>query len=150
MKRCSAIFSTDARVSAANENSSGLYVRGGTPDQTLVLYDGFNVYHVSICLGSFPHSIPMPSKMSNCTKAALNQSLRKDLLCCRDHEARGAMPNILTWGINAGLLAANATAEIPIGDKMTTLFAFRRSYQSGLYNKIFNKYGASTNQVIPG
>ena len=26
-------------VSAANENSAGLYIRGGTPDQSLVLYD---------------------------------------------------------------------------------------------------------------
>ncbi|MDP5140034.1 MAG: carboxypeptidase-like regulatory domain-containing protein, partial [Spirosomaceae bacterium] len=33
-------------VSASNESSSGLYIRGGTPDQTLVLYDGFTVYHV--------------------------------------------------------------------------------------------------------
>jgi hypothetical protein len=33
-------------VSAANESSSGLYVRGGTPDQNLVIYDGFTIYHV--------------------------------------------------------------------------------------------------------
>ena len=33
-------------ISASNESSSGLYVRGGTPDQNLVLYDGFTVYHV--------------------------------------------------------------------------------------------------------
>jgi ferric enterobactin receptor len=34
-------------ISAANENSAGLYVRGGTPDQTLVLFDGFTVYNVN-------------------------------------------------------------------------------------------------------
>lgn len=31
-------------VSAANEHTSGLYVRGGTPDQALTLYDGFTVF----------------------------------------------------------------------------------------------------------
>ena len=31
-------------VSASNESSSGMYVRGGTPDQNLILYDGFTVY----------------------------------------------------------------------------------------------------------
>jgi outer membrane receptor for ferrienterochelin and colicin len=40
-------------VSASNESSSGLYVRGGTPDQTLVLYDGFTVYHVDHLFGFF-------------------------------------------------------------------------------------------------
>lgn len=33
-------------VSSGNETSSGLYVRGGTPDQNLILLDGFTVYHV--------------------------------------------------------------------------------------------------------
>ncbi len=33
-------------VSSGNETSSGLHVRGGTPDQNLILLDGFTVYHV--------------------------------------------------------------------------------------------------------
>ena len=40
-------------ISAANENSSGLYVRGGTPDQSLVLFDGFTVYNVEHLFGFF-------------------------------------------------------------------------------------------------
>ena len=40
-------------VSASNESSSGLYVRGGTPDQNLVLYDGFTVYHVDHLYGFY-------------------------------------------------------------------------------------------------
>ncbi|MBK9389323.1 MAG: TonB-dependent receptor [Bacteroidetes bacterium] len=40
-------------ISASNESSSGLYVRGGTPDQNLVLYDGFTVYHVDHLYGFF-------------------------------------------------------------------------------------------------
>ncbi|MCK4966347.1 carboxypeptidase-like regulatory domain-containing protein, partial [bacterium] len=33
-------------ISGANDGSSGLYVRGGTPDQNLVLLDGMTIYHV--------------------------------------------------------------------------------------------------------
>jgi len=40
-------------ISAANQSSSGLYVRGGTPDQNLVLYDGFTVYYVDHLYGFF-------------------------------------------------------------------------------------------------
>jgi len=40
-------------VSAANESSAGLYVRGSTPDQSLVLYDGFTIYHVDHLFGFY-------------------------------------------------------------------------------------------------
>ena len=40
-------------VSGTNESSAGLYVRGGTPDQNLVLLDGFTVYHVDHFYGFF-------------------------------------------------------------------------------------------------
>ena len=35
-------------VSGSNESSSGLFVRGGTPDQNLVLLDGMTVYNVCL------------------------------------------------------------------------------------------------------
>ena len=40
-------------VSASNESSSGMYVRGGTPDQNLILYDGFTVYYVDHMYGFY-------------------------------------------------------------------------------------------------
>jgi hypothetical protein len=40
-------------ISASNESSSGLYVRGGTPDQNLVMLDGFKVYKVDHFFGIF-------------------------------------------------------------------------------------------------
>src|SRR5687768_15799893 len=40
-------------ISAGHENSAGLYVRGGTPDQNLVLFDGFTVYNVDHLFGFF-------------------------------------------------------------------------------------------------
>ena len=40
-------------ISGTNDRSSGLYVRGGTPDQNLVLFDGMTVYHVDHFFGFF-------------------------------------------------------------------------------------------------
>lgn len=40
-------------VQSANEGSSGLYVRGGSPDQTLTLLDGARVYNGSHLFGLF-------------------------------------------------------------------------------------------------
>ena len=38
---------------SSNETSSGLFVRGGTPDQNLVDFDGFTVYSVDHLFGYF-------------------------------------------------------------------------------------------------
>jgi len=46
-------------VKAASEFSSGLYVRGGGPDQNLILLDGTVVYNPSHLFGFFPRSIMM-------------------------------------------------------------------------------------------
>lgn len=40
-------------ISGSNETSAGLYVRGGTPDQNLILFDGMTIYHVDHFYGFF-------------------------------------------------------------------------------------------------
>ena len=40
-------------VSGTNDASSGLFIRGGTPDENLVLLDGMTVYHVDHFFGVF-------------------------------------------------------------------------------------------------
>ncbi|MBK7214033.1 MAG: TonB-dependent receptor [Bacteroidales bacterium] len=40
-------------IGGSSGSSAGLYVRGGTPDQNLILYDGFTVYHQEHLFGMF-------------------------------------------------------------------------------------------------
>ena len=49
-------------VLSSSQISSGLFVRGGSPDQNLVLVDGAAVYNPSHLFGFFRPSIPMPSR----------------------------------------------------------------------------------------
>lgn len=46
-------------VHAGNEGSTGFSVRGGNPDQNLVLLDNTTVYNASHLMGFFPYSITM-------------------------------------------------------------------------------------------
>ncbi len=134
-------------VSAANENSSGLYVRGGTPDQTLVVYDGFSVYHVDHLFGFFSAFNPNAIKDVQLFKGGFESKFGGRIASVAEitgKEGNTKQPNV---GINAGFLAYNGEVEVPIGDKITTLFAYRRSYQSGLYNKIFNTFNSRSTQV---
>ncbi len=132
-------------VSASNESSSGLYVRGGTPDQTLVLYDGFTVYHVDHLFGFF---------------SAFNYNALKDIQLYKggfDAKFGGRISGVaeiigkegnkkeFNAGGDLSLLSANAYLESPIGKKGSFLIAGRRSYKGPLYNKIFNRFTDQAN-----
>jgi len=129
-------------VSATNENSSGLYVRGGTPDQNLVTYDGMTVYHVDHFFGFFsafnPDAIKdvqfyrgaFPAKYGGRTSGVIDLTGRT-----------GSLEDVeLDAGIN--LLSSRLTLNIPVKHKASILLSGRRSYsdflESGLYNKIYD------------
>lgn len=128
-------------VGATNENSSGLFVRGGTPDQNLVLYDGMTVYHVDHFFGFFsafnPDAIKdvqfyrgaFPAKYGGRTSGVL--------------ELTGRVGNVDEIELDAGinLLSSRLTVGLPLFGKGSILLSARRSYsdflESGLYQNIF-------------
>jgi ferric enterobactin receptor len=137
-------------VSAANENSSGLYVRGGTPDQTLVLYDGFNVYHVEHLFGFFSAFNPNAVKDVQLYKGGFESKFGGRIGSVAEITGKEGNSKGVNVGVDAGFLAANAFVEVPIGDKFTSMIAARRSFESGLYSKIFDKYGGKKEEVFKG
>ena len=129
-------------ISASNETSAGLYVRGGTPDQNLILFDGMTIYHVDHFYGFFSafnansiddvelHKGGFPSEFGGRTSSVM--------------EIKGKPADMQKFksGVGLSLLSANLFTEIPIvKNKLSLQMALRRSYsdimKSPLYNSIF-------------
>lgn len=123
-------------VSASNENSSGMYVRGGTPDQNLILYDGFTVYYVDHLHGFYSAFNSNALKDVQLYKGGFDAKYGGRISSVTEITAKDGNKRDWVLGGEISLLSMNAYAEVPIGDNITTLFAFRRSYQGYLYNKI--------------
>jgi hypothetical protein len=123
-------------VSAANESSSGMYVRGGTPDQNLILYDGFTIYYVDHLHGFYSAFNSNAVKDVQLYKGGFEAKYGGRLSSVTEITAKDGNAKKITVGGEANLLSVNAYAEFPIRDKFTSLFAFRRSYQGYLYGKI--------------
>ena len=123
-------------VSAANESSSGMYVRGGTPDQNLILYDGFTIYYVDHLHGFYSAFNSNAVKDVQLYKGGFEAKYGGRLSSVTEITAKDGNAKKVTVGGEANLLSVNAYAEIPVKDKLTSLFAFRRSYQGYLYGKI--------------
>jgi len=134
-------------VSASNESNSGMYVRGGTPDQNLILYDGFTIYYVDHMHGFYSAFNSNAIKDVQLFKGGYEAKYGGRLSSVTEITAKDGNKNKFTIGGDVSLLSMNAYAEIPIGDKVTTMLAFRRSYQGYLWDRISGQNSVSSNQV---
>jgi ferric enterobactin receptor len=136
-------------VSASNESSAGLYVRGGTPDQTLVMYDGFTVYNVDHLFGFFSAFNYNAIKDIQLYKGGFDARFGGRISAVAEITGKQGNSNKLNAGIDLSLLSSNAYLEAPIGKKLTFLIAARRSYKGPLYTKIFDKFTSNAVSTQP-
>ncbi|UTA69791.1 TonB-dependent receptor domain-containing protein [Emticicia sp. 21SJ11W-3] len=137
-------------VSASNESSSGLYVRGGTPDQTLVLYDGFTVYHVDHLFGFFSAFNYNAIKDIQLYKGGFDARFGGRISAVAEITGKEGNKKEFNAGVDVSLLSTNAYIETPLGEKFTFLVAGRRSWKGPLYKKLFERFTSeNSNQNQP-
>ncbi len=110
------------------EGSSGLNIRGGTPDQNLVLFDGFTLYNLDHFFGTFSSINPNVVKDIQIYKGGFDSRYGERLSGIID--ITGKTGNKYRPKIYAGLnlISGNLTAEIPFSEKWTLVVGGRRSY----------------------
>ncbi|MEZ4694774.1 MAG: TonB-dependent receptor [Rhodothermales bacterium] len=123
-------------VAGGREGEAGLYVRGGSPDQNLVLLDGTPVYNVNHLVGFLsvlnPEAIrsvalskgPGPARFGGRLSSTLDVALREGN---RDHRQRHASVSPVSGAV---------TFDGPIrGARSSYLFAIRRTWLDQLYKR---------------
>jgi ferric enterobactin receptor len=131
-------------ISGSQESSSGLYIRGGTPDQNLVLYDGFTVYHVDHLFGMFSAFNPDAIKDVKLSKGGYEAKYGGRLSSVMEITGKDGNEKGFDAGGTIGLISASGYVEIPLGGKGSILLSGRRSFQSTLYTKIFEKFQSTS------
>ena len=116
-------------VQSGNEGSSGLYVRGGGPDQNLILLDGVPVYNASHLFGFFSVFNADAINHVDLIKGGFPARYGGRLSSVIDINMKeGNMKEIKGEG-SVGIIAAKATVEGPIvKDKTSFLISARRTY----------------------
>ncbi len=132
-------------ISGSNESSSGLYVRGGTPDQNLILFDGFTVYHVDHLFGFFSAFNSIAIKDVQLYKGGFDAKYGGRLSSVVELTGKDGNSEEFNMGVGLSLLSVNGFLETPFANgKGSILVAGRRSFQSNFYNNIFDAYTASS------
>ncbi|MBX2815122.1 MAG: TonB-dependent receptor [Saprospiraceae bacterium] len=144
-------------ISGTQENSAGLFVRGGTPDQNLILFDGFTVYHVDHLFGFFSAFNSNAIKDVQLHKGGFGAQYGGRTSSVVELTGKDGNKEEFNMGLGLSLLSYNAIAEAPLfAGKGSLLIAGRRSFQSSFYTNLFESFtsadadAAATTQQGPG
>ncbi|HEY6906374.1 MAG TPA: TonB-dependent receptor, partial [Ignavibacteriaceae bacterium] len=122
-------------VSMVSEFSNGLYIRGGSPDQTLTLVDGIIIYnpaHLANFASTFNTDALKDVKL---IKGGFPAEYGGRLSSVLDVKLRSGTKEANKGIISLGVVNSHATIEGPIGENATYMFSGRKMYYDFLQKK---------------
>ena len=128
-------------INKASEISSGLYIRGGSPDQTLTLVDGVIVYnpaHLGNIASTFNTSAISDVKL---IKGAFPAEYGGRLSSVLDIKLRSGTKEKDKGTVGVGIINSFAAFEGPMGENSTYMLSGRYMY----YDAIQKNFSSSSN-----
>ena len=126
-------------VQSGGEGTSGLYVRGGSPDQNLILLDGVQLYNVNHLFGFF--SVFNADAISNVslTKGGFPARYGGRLSSVLEINMKEGNMNEFNGDATASIISSKLTLEGPlIKDKASFMISGRRTYLDVLARPFIN------------
>jgi outer membrane receptor for ferrienterochelin and colicin len=124
-------------VQSGSEASSGLYVRGGSPDQNLILLDGVPVYNVSHLFGFFSVFNSDAINHVSLIKGGFPAQYGGRISSVVDIQMKEGNQQKMQGEASIGLLSSKLTLEGPLKkDKTSFIVSGRRSYLDLLMNPL--------------
>ena len=125
-------------VQAGSENSAGLYVRGGTPGQNLILLDDVVVYNPNHLFGFFSTFNPDALKNVTLIKGTFPARYGDRLSSVLDITNLDGNRKSLDARASMDLISAGLTIGGPVGDRGSWMLSGRRTYDEVLESPLFS------------
>lgn len=131
-------------VNTTDESAANLHIRGGTPDQNLILWDGIPVYHTGHFFGMFSAFNSSIVEGVDIYRGDFSARYGGRVSGVLDIKSKPIQKDSLEAGIGLNLLSANAFVKVPLlSGRSAFLIAGRRSlsdlFQSQIYQNLFNQ-----------
>ncbi len=125
-------------VQAGSENSAGLYVRGGTPGQNLILLDDVVVYNPNHLFGFFSTFNPDALKNVTLIKGTFPARYGDRLSSVLDITNLDGNRKSVNARASVDLISAGLTIGGPVGDRGSWMLSGRRTYEEVLKSPLFS------------
>jgi len=127
-------------IVSPGETSTGIHVRGGSPDQNLILWDNIKIYHDGHLFGTFSAFNPYITNAVKFIHKGTNAGYGDRVSSVIDINTSDKISNHFHGGIGINMIEADAYFEMPIiKDKLSVLMSIRRSYTDVIATNTYNK-----------
>jgi outer membrane cobalamin receptor len=134
-------------VQSGGEGGSGMYVRGGGPDQNLILLDGATVYNASHLFGFFSVFNSNSIKNVELVKGGFPARYGGRLSSVLDISMKEGNNKKLSGEGSVGIISSNLTLEGPIKNENTSfIISARRTYADILARPFIAYFMSQNNQ----
>ncbi|WP_242092402.1 TonB-dependent receptor domain-containing protein [Aestuariivivens sediminicola] len=124
-------------VQSPNETASDLFIRGGTPDQNLILWDGIKMYHTGHFFGTISAFNPYITDQITLYKSGTKAKYGDRISGVIDIKSENAIPGTTEGGFGFNMTHADAFLKTPLGKKAAILFSARRSITDAFNTETF-------------
>ncbi|MGH1385356.1 TonB-dependent receptor plug domain-containing protein [Kordia sp.] len=127
-------------IQSPDETSTGLNIRGGTPDQNLILWDGIKMYQYDHFFGMISSFNPYLIENVKIYKNAASARYGNHISGVIDIESHSKIPKKTIVGLGANMIYVDAFVQQPIGKKVAVIASMRRSYSDAFETVTFDEF----------
>ena len=124
-------------VQSPTETASDLFIRGGTPDQNLILWDGIKMYHSGHFFGTISAFNPYITDQVKLYKSGTKAKYGDRISGVIDIESDNTISKSTEGGFGFNMTHADAFLKTPLGNKAAVLFSARRSITDAFNTETF-------------
>ncbi|MFK7922932.1 MAG: carboxypeptidase-like regulatory domain-containing protein [Bacteroidia bacterium] len=127
-------------IHSSDESAGGLHIRGGRPEENLILLDGITVYQAGHLFGNFSAFNPHSVKSLTVQRGGFDARYGGRVSGVIDITSRPEQMQQATAEAGINLLNANALVQVPFWDKKAALMvSIRHSNSSWLDNPFYSQ-----------
>ncbi|CAM1344604.1 TonB-dependent receptor [Tenacibaculum amylolyticum] len=127
-------------ISTLDESATGIQIRGGSPDQNLILYDDIKLYNTGYLYGMFSLFNPFATQEATVFRSGTSASYGDRISGIIDISSGDLIPEKTEGGFEIDGLSANAYVKAPISEKVAVYGFARRSYNDILKTPTYDSY----------
>ncbi|CAM1370218.1 TonB-dependent receptor [Tenacibaculum xiamenense] len=137
-------------INSPSETAADLFIRGGTPEQNLILFDGIKMYNTSHLFGMISSFNPYIISDVKIYKSGTSSEYGNHISGVVDIETKKQIPNKIQGGLGVNMTHFDAFVNVPLGKKLGVVISGRRSLSDIFETPTFNNFSQKVfqNSVI--
>ena len=127
-------------ISTLDESATGIQIRGGSPDQNLILYDNIKLYNTGYFYGMFSLFNPFATQKATVFRSGTSANYGDRISGIIDISSGTTIPKKNEGGFEIDGLSINGYLKTPLSEKIGFYFFARRSYSDVIQTPTYHSY----------